>query len=746
MSGTPALDHLARLAGIEDGWWDFFGEWRVVPAETKRVFLAAMGLPAGDDDEVRASLRDLLARPWRRWLESVLVIEEHSAPPAISITLPHAADHQEFEWALEEELGIVHRGRFIARELRWGEEHEVDDALVHRRWLDLPALPPIGYHRLVLTGVEGQAGSGGQSAEMALIVTPARAFLPEIVADGPGAWGVATQVYALRTPDDWGVGNYGGLAELAAGTARLGASCVGVNPLHALFPSHPDRFSPYSPSSRRFLNTTYIDVEAIPEFTECQEARRMFASPGFQASLARVRGYGLIEYMDVAQLARPMLEVLYRWFRKTHLEPETTERGQAFRDFQAAGGERARNFAVFEALHEKFERDGDGYWRQWPEGLRRPGSPEVVAFATQNMERVEFFQWLQFVADRQLAAAHRAGTEAGAALGLYRDLAVGIAGDGGEAWAEQDALALGVSVGAPPDPLALKGQDWGLVPFNPITLREHAYAPFIGVMAANMRHAGALRLDHAMALQRLYWVPPGLPADQGAYVRYPVDDLFRLVALESRRNRCLVIGEDLGTVPEGFRERMDRMGIFAYRVMVFEKIEDGRIRPPSRFDVQALAIFATHDLPSARGWWGGKDIDQREKLDLYPRADQAAEERDARHRDRIAMVAALAGEGLLDGRSEEGGGFPSSGVLTDAQAVELAAAAHAYLGRSAARLAMVQMEDAMGLDLQMNLPGTTVQHPNWRRRFNDEVAVILKDNRILALAEGLKTRSTRRNS
>ena len=745
MSGTPALDHLARLAGIEDGWWDFFGEWRVVPAETKRVFLSAMGLPAGDDEEVRASLGDLLARPWRRWLEPVLVVEEHSPPPAISITLPHAADHQEFEWSLEEELGIVHRGRFIARELRWAEETELDGVLIHRRWLDLPALPPIGYHRFVLTGAEGQVASGGQSAEMMLIVTPARAFVPEIVADAPGAWGIATQIYALRSADDWGVGNYGALAELAAGAARLGASCVGVNPLHALFPSHPDRFSPYSPSSRRLLNITYIDVEAIPEFVECQEARRMFASPGFQASLARLRGYRLIEYPDVAQLARPMLEVLYRWFRKTHLDGDT-ERGRAFRAFQAEGGDQARDFAVFEALHETFERDGQGYWRQWPDGLRRPGSPEVVAFAGRNLERVEFFQWLQFVADQQLAAAHRAGTEAGAVMGLYRDLAVGIAGDGGEAWAEQDTLALGVSVGAPPDPLALKGQDWGLVPFNPIALREQAYASFIGVMAANMRHAGALRLDHAMALQRLYWVPPGSAADQGAYVRYPVDDLFRLVALESRRNRCLVIGEDLGTVPEGFRERMDRMGIFAYRVAVFEKTDDGRMRPPARFDVQALAIFATHDLPSARGWWGSKDIEQREKLDLYPAPGLAAEERDARHRDRVAVVAALAGEGLLDGRGESEGGFPCSGALTDAQAVELAAAVHAYLGRSAARLMMVQMEDVMGLDLQMNLPGTTVQHPNWRCRFNDECGRMLKDDRMAALAEGLKDRSGRRNS
>ena len=345
---------------------------------------------------------------------------------------------------------------------------------------------------------------------------------------------------------------------------------------------------------------------------------------------------------------------------------------------------------------------------------------------------MEFFQWLQFIADEQLGEVQRRGKDAGAAIGLYRDLAVGIAGDGAEAWAEQDSLALGVSVGAPPDPLALKGQDWGLVPFNPLTLREQAYGPFIGVMAANMRHAGALRLDHAMSLARLYWVPPGQPADQGAYVRYPVDDLFRLVALESRRNRCLVIGEDLGTVPDGFRERMDRMGIFAYRVMVFEKVDGGAIRAPEGFDAQALAIFATHDLPSARGWWGAKDIDQREKLDLYPRADQAAEERESRAADRMAMVAALAQQGLLPAD------FPVTPSLSDEQAVALAAAAHAYLGRSASRLVMVQMEDVLGQDLQMNLPGTTDQHANWRRRYDADTATLLADPKMIATAEVLK--------
>ncbi|CAA7619813.1 4-alpha-glucanotransferase [Magnetospirillum sp. UT-4] len=724
MTASEALDRLATLAGIEDGWWDFFGAWRPVPAETKRVFLAAMGFAVAGDDDIAASLAELDARPWRRWLEPVAVLEQGAGRDWVELTLPAARDKDLVTWRLQEELGPVHSGQVQVDGLDWAEERWLDGALVKRWRLHLPALPPLGYHRLTVVAADGA------EASMVLAVAPARAYVPPAVAAGHRAWGVATQIYALRTPGDWGVGTYKALETLAAGAAKLGAATVGINPLHALFANLPDRFSPYAPSSRRFLNVAYIDVEAIPEFAESREAGRMFASPGFQANLARVRGYPLVDYPEVARLSRPMLDILYRHFRTAHLAEED-ERGRAFRAFQAQGGDFARLFCTFEALQENVvAAGGSTYWHQWPEKLRHPHSAAVTAFAEANRERVEFFWWLQFVADEQLGAAQRAGIEAGAGIGLYRDLGVGIAGDGAEAWLEQDNLALGVSVGAPPDPLALKGQDWGLMPFNPIALKEAAYAPFIGVMAANMRHAGALRLDHAMALTRLYWVPPGASADQGAYVRYPTDDLFRLVALESVRNRCLIIGEDLGTVPEGFRERMDSMDLFAYRVMVFEQT-DGRFKWPTEFDEKALTTFATHDLPSVRGWWNGADVALRRRLDLYPREDMAEGEALARQADREKLVHTLSEEGLLP---ED---FPTKGVMTDAQADILAEAAHLYLARVRSRLMMVQIEDVLALDTQMNLPGTTDQHPNWRLRFPVELEVVLADPRLKALARRL---------
>ncbi|MBC7907249.1 MAG: 4-alpha-glucanotransferase [Rhodospirillaceae bacterium] len=721
MDSVEALDRLAQLAGIEDGWWDFFGTWRPVSVDTKTAFLSAMGFAVGSEVDIFASLETLETRPWRRWLEPVAVFDEGQGEPSVTFTASASRDKHVISWGLEDELGVVHTGQFQVDTLEWLEERWIGGKLFKRWRFPLPCLPPVGYHRLHMTSIDGGSSS------MDVIVAPARAHVPDVVADDRRAWGLATQVYALRTETDWGVGSYKALEELAVGAAKLGADTIGINPLHALFANQPEKFSPYAPSSRRFLNTAYMDVEAIPEFKECLEAKRMFASPGFQANLARIRGYRLVEYVDVARLQRPMLEILYGWFRKEHLN---SARGQTFRAFQKEGGRFAELFCTFEALHERFLKEDNGYWRHWPEGFRHPSSPEVANFTLENRERIEFFWWLQFIADQQLQAAHEGSRAAGAGIGLYRDLGVGIAGDGAEAWLEQDNLSLGVSVGAPPDPLALKGQDWGLIPFNPIALREAGYAPFIGVMRANMRHAGALRLDHAMALQRLYWVPPGASADQGAYVRYPVEDLFRLVALESKRNSCLIIGEDLGTVPEGFRERMASMSMFAYRVMVFEQ-RDGRFKSPAEFDETALSIFATHDLPSARGYWNATDVALREKLDQYPREGMGEQEWANRHSDCEKLVAAMAAEGLLPAD------FPI-GALSDADADRLTQAAHLYLARAKSKLMMVQIEDILGLDTQMNLPGTTDQHPNWRRRFPVDVQTVLADPRLIDLAGRLK--------
>ncbi len=721
---SEALRRLAALVGIEDGWWDFYGSFRPVSDDTRRTFLHAMGFAVADDGQAEASLRAYEERSWRRWLEPVQVAHEQDGPPEIAITVPAVRASEEIDWILDEEVGVAHGGSFRVADLPHGGEYWIEGRQMRRGLLRLPSVPTPGYHTFRIVTHDGA------EAEMSLIVVPPLAFTPEHIERGGRVWGVQTQVYALRTDDDWGVGDFSALRDLAAGMAQLGAGTVGVNPLHALFANRPEHFGPYSGSSRAFLNLVYIDVEAIPDFADCGEARRMVADAEFQQALEALRGEELVDYVGLMRCKRAVLEIVYAGFRARHRDGD---RGRAFRAFQTESGRAGELFATFEALQEHFLRQDAslGYWRHWPEEYRRPDSHAVNEFALAHRARVELYWYLQWQADAQLASVQAVCAAAGMPIGLYRDVGVGVSDDGAESWMNQEEMAPGVTIGAPPDPLAAKGQDWGLAPFNPVALRGAAYRPFIEMLRANMRHAGALRLDHAMQLRRLYWVPPGCGADQGAYVAMPARDLFGIVALESRRNRCLVVGEDLGTVPEGFRELMFGSGVYGYRLFVFERDHAGAFKPPSQFTEQALVAVGTHDLPSLRGYWEGTDVAERRRLQQYPRPEMADEEAQASAADRRRLVEALHREGML---SHD---FPLDGGLGDEQVTALADAVHAYLERTPSRIMMVQIEDVLGLSLQFNLPGTTDQHPNWRRRYPLGVAAILGHQRMRETARRL---------
>ncbi|MCI0441565.1 MAG: 4-alpha-glucanotransferase, partial [Chloroflexi bacterium] len=364
---------------------------------------------------------------------------------------------------------------------------------------------------------------------------------------------------------------------------------VGLNPLCALFPHNPVHTSPYSPSSRLFLNVLYLDVEAIADFAECQAARALVAKPEFQARLRALRAAELVDYEQVAAVKFEALELLYRHFRDYHLS-RGTERGQAFRTFQDERGEPLHKHTLCEALQEHFQREDSSTWGWpvWPEAYRDPDAEAVAAFCAAHQERVEFYQYLQWQADLQLGAAGLRSLELGLGVGTYLDLAVGVDRGGAEVWANQRFYSLEARIGAPPDLWNPMGQDWGLPPLVPERLREAAYAPIIAILRAHMQHAGALRLDHVMGLMRLFWVPPGQTARAGTYVSYPLQDLLAIVALESQRNQCLVIGEDLGTVPDEVREAMREYGVLSYRVLYFEKEADGNFIAPANYPRQVL--------------------------------------------------------------------------------------------------------------------------------------------------------------
>ncbi|WP_035690694.1 4-alpha-glucanotransferase [Azospirillum halopraeferens] len=723
------LDRLADLVGIEPFYHDVWGNRRDTSRETKCSLIAAMGLPTGSDAEVAQSLRLVEERVWRRMLPPVLVADR-AAVPVVPVSAPAGLEDATLSWTLAEEDGPVHRGTVRFGDLPVAGTRTLDGMAFQQRSLRVETPAPMGYHRLEVD-IRPPAVGGALKGESRLILAPDRCLTPEEAVPGGRLWGVGLQLYALRSGDDWGIGDFDDLGRFAEVAAGLGAGLVGLNPLHALFPADPNHFSPYSPSSRRFLNVFYIDVEAVPDLEECPEARVLIASDSFRADLAAARSTELVDYPAVARLKLPVLERLYAAFRARHLAPGgDSGRGAAFRDFQRAFGRPLRLHATFEALHERFygEDPQRWSWQTWPEPYRNAAGDAVDAYARDNLERVEFFEYLQWEADRQLGEAAARAKRVGLGLGFYRDLAVAVNPGGAAAWADPDTLVQGASVGAPPDAFNMKGQNWGLAPLSPVGLYEAAYEPFIAAVRANMRHAGALRIDHVMALQHLFWIPSD--GGDGAYVAYPLNDLLRIIALESRRRGCVVIGEDLGTVPEGFRPAMERAGILSYRVLYFERTDDGGFIRSDAFPERAMVTITTHDLPTLKGYWTGRDMEWRRSLDLYP--DAKAAEKDAWDRgvDRWRLLQALTREDLRPAvYPTEEGNQPFT--------PELAEAVHRHLGRTPGQIVMMQIEDALGESEQPNLPGTIDQHPNWRRRLPVPLEAMAGHDGVKAVAAAI---------
>lgn len=541
--------------------------------------------------------------------------------------------------------------------------------------------------------------------------TAARCFLPDVLAEGGRLWGLNVQLYSLRSQRNWGIGDFTDLARLVDLVASAGGAFIGLNPLHALFPDNPAHISPYSPSHRAFLNVLYIDVEAVQEFAACESVRCRVASAEFQSQLAELRDRPLVDYVAVARLKLEVLRMLFNFQRA---------QGSAclagFASWREAQGEALERFALFEALQAHFRaQDPDCWgWPAWPAEYRNPDSPAVQAFAREQAVEIDWHAWLQWLADAQLAAVARHARERGMAVGLYRDLAVGAHAGGAEVWQWQSVFAIGnggAHTGAPPDELNLLGQDWGLPPLIPHRLRAAGFAPFIEVLHANMRHAGALRIDHVMGLMRLFWVPADAPATEGTYVHYPFDTLLGLVARASCDHACLVIGEDLGTVPEGFRERLAQAGVLSYHPLIFERYSDGNFRLPADMPRQALVAASTHDLPTLAGFWQGVDLELRMRLMLFPNSEVRERLFTERGWDRGRLLWALERENLLPaGVGKDPAALPE---LTP----QLIAAIHAYLARSPAMLLAVQPEDLFACHEQINVPGTLEdQHPNWQRK------------------------------
>ena len=718
MPPRPALRALAARLGITSSYRLLSGKTRQTRDATRVAVLAAMGVDAADEAAARRALADLAREARERLLDPVQVALGRRTAPVIRLrAAPGSREAVSWRVELVQEDGAttVREGR--ARPQPGG-------------WIPvaLPTNPATGYH---LVHVQARDARAERSATQRLIVAPPSCYTVGEALGKRRAFGVIANLYAVRGERDWGVGDVSDLGDLAEWAAAAGAAFVGTSPLHALR-NRGDATSPYSPVSRLFRNELYVDIAAIPELRDCPEARGRIASAAFQEQLARRRAASRVDYEGVMALKWPVLQALFQAFVERHARAGT-ERGRAYRSYKERQGEALERYATFLALEHHFVSQGPPVpWHEWPAEYRDPGSPAVAAFRAAHGEVVERHCYLQFELDRQLAEAARRGAAAGLALGLYQDLAVGTAGDGSDPWAFPGLFAHGVTVGSPPDDYAQGGQDWSFPPVDPRRLAERQYDYWIRLLRAVFAHSGALRIDHAMGLLRLYWIPRGAPATEGCYVRYPVRELFGILALESRRHQAIVIGEDLGTVPRGFATLLGRWGVLSSRVLYFERDRRGGFRAAARYSPRALVTATTHDHAPLAGYRRGRDLELRRAAGQIASDAELERMRAARTRELAALERRLRSDGAV---------ARGASVGSDAGFV---GAVHRFLARTPAPLVGVYLDDLVSEADPVNLPGVRPErYAGWSRRHTVPVAGLKVNAEVSEALRGLESRGTR---
>jgi len=713
-----ALDALTSAAGIAGTWWDVEGRLHEVGADTKRALLRSLGLSADTTGDARARLAELSEERAFRPLPVATTISQASER---SLRLGGALAHRALPFALTIacEDGSTHVVEIAPGLGRRSEVLAPDGRRALVRDIPLPELP-LGRHEIIADAAPDCPGH--------LAVAPKAAYLPASLREGR-VFGVSAQVYGLRREGagglgDQGVGDFTSLRLLAESAARAGAATVGVNPLHALFPHDPERASPYYPSDRRFLDPQAIDAFDLPQELLTDAVRAEFSRLGPQAAL--LSASNLVHYSAVSALKNRLFDVIFAAFRARQLAAPDDPLVMDYERFVVAGAESLRRFAVFAAI----ERTLGATLPSFGPALASPHAPGVAAFARAHHEEVARAEFLQFLADRQFAAAAEAAHAAGLSLGFYRDLAVGCAPDGAEAFSEASRLMEGVSIGAPPDPLGPQGQIWGLPPFDPRALARDGFSGFGRLIAANMAYAGVLRIDHVLGLKRLFLVPEGAKGADGAYLACPFEALLGQVKLESVRAETAVVGEDLGTVPEGMREELAKANILSYRVMRFER-EGLAFAPPENYPALSAACVATHDLPPLAGWWQGVDLDEAAALGCLPDEAQASA---ARAVEKAELVGALSARNFSDD-------FSVKGIDFDAPlSAATAAAVHDFVARSNAALVLVQADDLAMETIPTNLPGTDRERPNWRRKISQPVERLFASPAAEAILKAVRRR------
>jgi len=723
MIREDSLLQLADVIGIQKFENYDAGQGPIVTHEmvvnSKLAILIAMDiLPEQgkmSDEEYSAKIDETLTQTldaqYLNPLPPVAVLRENRKR-SVEFVVPVGHENEELSWGVTEEGGKKHEGAIKIADTAPVYENgqparrEINGVLYEKRTFEMPADVEFGYHQLTV------AVPGQKPAKTTMIYAPTKCYDPIDIQNGGKTWGVPVQLYEQRSDENQGVGDFSDLAEIADTVGKSGAGILGVNPLHAMFPDMPEEASPYSPASRTYFNHLYVDVTAVPDFKNSAAVQAIYDDPEYTAKRRKAQESDNVDYTTAFELKEPVLRACYKEF----LENGTAERKQAFDDFAKEGGERLKNFAVYQALSHAFAQMDPSMpdWRDWPEEYQDPNTPEVRAFAEKHAEEIGYYTYLQWETLRQMETVQEVCHESGMKVGLYTDIAVGSAPFGYEAWGCKD-LYMKASAGASPDILSAKGQNWNVMGFKPQALVNSGYSPFIEMLRNNMRTAGCTRLDHVLQLQRLYMIPNGKDVIDGAYVYYNVDDLMAIAALESHRNKCMLIGEDLGALPPGFQDKLMDHGILSYRVLPFEREwgfqnggDNNAFKHPEQYPLYSTAAPSTHDTPSLFSQWTARDVHLKDHIGFYENDQQRDKEFRQFETERCSLNYALWEKGCW----ERVGGEPCHDPAHDTRSVppKFEQAVADYLGQSQSAMLLFPFSDMFRTSYMGNIPGTRQCH------------------------------------
>ncbi|MFT6248936.1 MAG: 4-alpha-glucanotransferase [Cognaticolwellia sp.] len=720
------IAQLADMVGFHSSYTGTFGDQVIAKDAARGALLKAMGFQL-DEVSLVKSIALLKQSKWINILPTVHVVKLEEQQHTITISLPKNSS-QLINWKITIEIdnkmgnkiegGIENELREVTGSINVNDMQLIDETTLDQKHycqykFPLPTLEQ-GYHQF-------QINVDNTQTSCPLIVAPQTCYSP-MEASSNKVWGYTAQLYSLRSNSNWGMGDFTDLFQLVEKSAEQQAATIGLNPLHPLYQQNPAHRSPYSPSSRSFLNVLYIDVTNIPNYALCELAQKKVKNEAFQQNLTNAKASEFVDYPSVAKLKYEITRLLFEDFCLHHTSANKAvpykKMSAEFNAFKNQQADDLHRFATFDALYEHFNlADENVYgWPDWPTQFQDPNSKEVQQFQHAHATRIEYFCFLQWIAHKQLRAVTQCTIDNNMAIGLYLDLAVGCDGSGFDVWSDKKVYVAGASIGAPPDNMNALGQNWGLTPINPVALQKKGYQPLVKALRSSMQYAGALRIDHILGLMRQYWVAPGMEATEGVYISFPWDDILRIIALESRRNNCVVIGEDLGNVPEGFSETIQNAGLLSFKVLFFERWDSGLFKRPENFPTQSIVTIATHDTATLTGWWQGRDLQWRQQLNLYPNDEAGQADRNDRAFERENLIAALNDLQVID--------MSKAPQLNPAvMNTELSIAVQQYLAISPSHIQLIPLEDALEIPEQVNIPGTIDQHPNWLQK----LPVLLED-------------------